>query len=228
MRTEICIIESAALEEAELDDHLRHLPDGRGERILSLRQQSARLGAIGGELMLDYGLYEFFGLKSRPEMSRGVHGKPYFADSGIFFNISHSGRYSVCAFGDRELGVDIQEFGGKSEADLFRLAEGAYSAYDRMLMEHSHACAETFYTLWALKESYLKYTGEGLSGGIDTFSFELGDPIRILRIFGEREEDNLLHFHTDLSIDGYVLASCTEVPDVHIRFIDKETIMSRL
>ena len=36
-------------------------------------------------------------------------GKPYFAKLRLYFNLSHSGDYCMCAVSDEEIGVDIQQ-----------------------------------------------------------------------------------------------------------------------
>ena len=37
----------------------------------------------------------------------GKHGKPYLKNySDVYFNISHSGKYVMCAAGDMEMGVE--------------------------------------------------------------------------------------------------------------------------
>lgn len=36
-------------------------------------------------------------------------GKPYFEGDPIYFSLSHSGKYAVCAISDSPIGVDIEE-----------------------------------------------------------------------------------------------------------------------
>jgi 4'-phosphopantetheinyl transferase len=43
-------------------------------------------------------------------IKKKIGGKPFLPDyPNIYFNMSHSGKYSVCAFSQNECGVDIQE-----------------------------------------------------------------------------------------------------------------------
>ena len=44
-----------------------------------------------------------------PEICTTSNGKPFFKDSNIFFNYSHSKNYVACAISNYELGIDIEE-----------------------------------------------------------------------------------------------------------------------
>lgn len=80
----------------------------------------------------------------------GKHGKPFFEDSDIYFNVSHSGEYVACAYGDKEVGVDIQK-----NKEL----------KDNLVKRISHEKDDTVNPLaiWVIKESYVKLLGQGLS-----------------------------------------------------------------
>jgi 4'-phosphopantetheinyl transferase len=62
-------------------------------------------------LLLRYALLRDFDCKKAPVLAYGRHGKPFFTDPAhIFFSLSHSGDWAVCAVSDEcELGVDIQK-----------------------------------------------------------------------------------------------------------------------
>ncbi len=89
-------------------------------------------------------------------------GKPYFEGSDICFSVSHSGRVWAVAFGHMPLGLDIEI---KRERPFESIAKRffAKSEYD-WLKKGGFA---DFFSVWTAKESYLKYTGEGIcSGGL--------------------------------------------------------------
>ena len=44
-----------------------------------------------------------------PEIYISSHGKPYFKNSNIYFNYSHSKNYIACAISHYEVGIDIEE-----------------------------------------------------------------------------------------------------------------------
>ncbi|MCI1655396.1 MAG: 4'-phosphopantetheinyl transferase superfamily protein [Lachnospiraceae bacterium] len=95
----------------------------------------------------------------------GPEGKPWIPDAPeIRFSISHSGCWWACAISDREVGLDIQE---ERSVHAERLAERFFHpAEAAWLRRHG---MDQFCRMWAYKESYLKYTGKGLSSGMDGF-----------------------------------------------------------
>ena len=93
------------------------------------------------------------------------NGKPYIqAAVPIFYNLSHSGDYVVCALSDREVGIDVQKIG----VDKFQLAQRFFHPNEIKNLAHCKPAdrIDLFYSYWTAKESFLKYTGTGLSGYI--------------------------------------------------------------
>jgi 4'-phosphopantetheinyl transferase len=107
-----------------------------------------------------------------------ARGKPCIISpqSALSFNLSHSGDWIVCAVGAGfELGVDVEYC--HPDRDLLRLAKRFFDA-----KEFAALCAlsteqriDRFYDYWTLKESWLKVTGLGISGGLDNAVFDLQD-----------------------------------------------------
>lgn len=89
------------------------------------------------------------------------NGKPYLtAAPDVHFSLSHSAAWAVCAVSDHPVGVDIQQCRSfkPNIADRFFHPDEV-----RYLSSLSPAERENaFYTLWALKESYVKADGRGL------------------------------------------------------------------
>ena len=92
------------------------------------------------------------------------NGKPFFADfSNIHFNASHSGDVCICTFSENNTGCDVEKLSENKR--LREIAKRFFSEEEqKLLAEHSQNFTESFFRLWTLKESYLKFTGEGLSG----------------------------------------------------------------
>lgn len=93
----------------------------------------------------------------------GEKGKPYFREIPLFFSLSHSGEYVLCAVSRREVGADIQKL---QPTDVLKLAGRFYSEPEYLALER---CADEkerqrfFFELWSRKEARGKLTGEGVA-----------------------------------------------------------------
>lgn len=107
--------------------------------------------------LLDLLLLDVCSLPS-PIFSSAPGGKPVLERAPFHFNISHSGSFALCGVGDAPLGVDVESIRPR-RAGLPR-----YVLSD-IEFDWFTSCGsrwEDFYTLWTLKESRVKYTGQGL------------------------------------------------------------------
>ena len=98
----------------------------------------------------------------------GGNEKPVLkSEKNLYFNISHSADYVTLAISDSEVGCDIQEIRTYNT----RVAGRNYCKKETEIIENSNKKDEVFIRLWALKESILKFTGKGLSGGLSSYDF---------------------------------------------------------
>lgn len=100
-----------------------------------------------------------------PVTETHANGKPYLKNMpDLYFNLSHSGDYVICALADSEIGVDIQQYRKNIKAGVLKkvLHESEKDLYQACTQEEKEAF---FFQIWAAKEAYAKYTGEGL--GVD-------------------------------------------------------------
>ncbi len=80
------------------------------------------------------------------------HGKPFFPDEpNLFFSLSHTDGYAVCAVGDKPCGIDIEAQREISEKIRIRFLGGA--------------APEEAILRWTRRESYGKYEGRGFFAG---------------------------------------------------------------
>ncbi|MCW3094178.1 MAG: 4-phosphopantetheinyl transferase [Ferruginibacter sp.] len=85
--------------------------------------------------------------------------KPYF-DENVHFNISHSGKYTICAISQtNQVGIDVEEINAIPLGDFTELFYE--EEWQRVL--NSQDSLKAFYTLWTKKESFLKVIGSGLN-----------------------------------------------------------------
>lgn len=161
--------------------------------------------SLGAEICLIYALHKL-GIERLPEITVGEHGKPYFKDkNGIFFSLSHSGDFVLCAVSDTEVGCDIEKI---AEADpgiarhFFTAAE-----HDRIAsLPDKAAKTKEFYRYWVLKESFLKATGRGLSLSLDKFEINTDGPITVSQTAYKRD----FFFSEYDGITGYCCAVCSK------------------
>ncbi len=107
------------------------------------------------------------------EFARREQGKPYLANSPIYFNLSHSGNFAVLAVTTLgEIGIDIETIRPRN---FLAIAERYYHA-DELAHLLALPAAERehyFFKLWTLKEAFFKATGGGISSGLDKAVFDL-------------------------------------------------------
>ncbi len=99
--------------------------------------------------------------------THGTYGKPMLDVPGgrLCFNLSHSGSMAAIALAESmEIGIDIEQMrSGLSPEEL----AGSLSK-DEMEALRKDGSPAAFYRLWTRKEAYLKATGEGLNGPLDS------------------------------------------------------------
>lgn len=125
------------------------------------RVRTKHISEMGGRL-LEYAVSRLYRI-GIPELSRskGEHGKPYFRNHPeVHFNISHSGNLVICAVSDFETGLDIQE---KSRMNTDRIAKKVMSPDEHKKYLTSSERQDFFYRVWVMKESYVKWTGDGIT-----------------------------------------------------------------
>jgi len=96
-------------------------------------------------------------------------GKPLFTSFEEFnFNLSHSGSWVVCGVDKNKIGVDVEEV----KSIDFNISDLFFSEREKEYLA-ARMDYDTFYSIWSLKESYIKMLGEGLSHPLNNFSIVL-------------------------------------------------------
>jgi len=153
---------------------LQVLSPERLEKITQFRNmRDKKLSAIA-YLLLMYGLKKEYGIVEKVTFAFSGNGKPYLKNfPDIFFNISHCELGVVCAIADEEVGIDIEKVEKfEEEVAKYICNENEYNS-----LVKSADKALDFCKLWTIKESILKYTGEGicvdLKKVLDTFHLNI-------------------------------------------------------
>ncbi|HML59400.1 MAG TPA: 4'-phosphopantetheinyl transferase superfamily protein [Solidesulfovibrio sp.] len=96
---------------------------------------------------------------------RNRYGKPAVEDGGMFFNMSHSGKFCLVGLSrGHALGVDVQCH--VPVDDMGALAMEVFSSEECRLLDGTPPGRRraAFFDMWARKEALLKYIGTGMTG----------------------------------------------------------------
>ncbi len=187
------------------EELFRLIPPERQEKVSRfLRDEDKYLSLCAG-LLLEEGIRQL-GLSAEPTLAVTDKGKPYFYDlPGVFFNLSHSGHFAVCVFSDRQVGVDMECIRCFDD----RLAEFVFHGDEigRVREEAGDTACDALYTrLWTMKESIMKYYGEGLA--LEPKDIHIG---RGGQIIGVKGHPDARHLHiSGISTAETELSVCSE------------------
>lgn len=99
-------------------------------------------------------------MRMLPDIAVTKRGKPWFpGHPHCHFNLSHSGAYVLCGLANVPIGVDIEETVPRKD----RLAQYIMGISELVRYAECPDNDKMLYTLWTLKESYVKCTGEGIT-----------------------------------------------------------------
>jgi len=188
-------------------------------RFKRIRQQFVATHAVLRILLAGYLRTEpntltfFHSAKNKPAL-----GPPY-ADSGISFNVAHSGGVALLAFvRRRKIGVDVEQI----RRDLDFVAIHRFFApheQNQLAAVPADERLEAFFRCWTRKEAYIKAKGEGLSLPLDQFDVSLAarDTNALLSTRPDGSEAALWSLREVSAGPGYVAALCVAGHDWSLR-----------
>ncbi len=172
----------------------------RQQKVDAYRLPKDKHLSLGAGVLLEQGLSRL-GIQNA-SLVCGENKKPYLKGCrNLFFSLSHSEPYAVCAFFDKEIGIDIEKLSEVSESVIKRVTtEKEYALLTKLGGEPKK---EQFIRLWTVKESYVKYLGKGLSLSPGKLTVDFGENITIMHE-GEKAEVVFQEF----SLPGYKITVC--------------------
>ncbi|MBR3173799.1 MAG: 4'-phosphopantetheinyl transferase superfamily protein [Eubacterium sp.] len=188
---------------AIFNSQIENITEGRLERIEKSQSTADKLRLMGSGLMINFIKTKYF---VDSDVATDKHGKPYFVNSDLKFNLSHSGRYVVAAVSDYEIGIDIQ----KKKADKHRIAEKNFLQGECAYInagandEERH---QRFCEVWTLKEAYLKNIGMGLRKPLNSFEIVFRPEGPVIR---NQTEFKCTQFKMN---DKYIVSICKDIND---------------
>lgn len=156
------------------------------------RKRSLGAGIIIKKILNENGLSEC-------DLKYSENEKPVV--DNLFFNISHAGDYVVGVLSDCEVGCDIE----KNDNAPLKIAEHYFYSSELDYIKTANDKNKVFFTLWTLKESYMKMTGRGMSLALDAFEVA---PTADGFILGKSQKKR--GFFRTMEFDGYIFSVCNE------------------
>ncbi len=188
-----------------VDDLLSRVEPTKEVRLRRFVRQEDKLRGLFADLLIRDLIMQRTGLKNEEiEFFTNQYGKPFLKGmDDVQFNLSHSGNWVVAVIDDQKVGIDIEQI---QSIDL-DIAKHYFSESEHKdLMRHGDRLAY-FFTLWSLKESYIKILGEGLSHPLNAFSICFKEDGEIMIYVEGKQLDNI--FFTQYDVDpGYKMGIC--------------------
>lgn len=161
---------------------------GKRARILRFYREEDRVRGLIADILARRCIIRETGLQNHQiEFYTNDYDKPFLKDRDDFqFNLSHSGIWVVGAVDKQPIGIDVERI---QPIDLDISANYFSPDEHRDLMAQEDKFAY-FFTLWSLKESYIKIVGKGLSLPLNSFSIKFFNPTDIrIKAEGQLLED---------------------------------------
>lgn len=130
-----------------------------------------RIRSLCGEILSRYIIIKKLNINNNEIiLKKREYGKPYIEGYKFDFNISHSGKWVVCAGGNIDaVGVDIEAI---RDIDM-KIAEEYFTAREAENIKSKNGIdrLNCFFKFWTLKESHIKCTGNGLREPLNSIEF---------------------------------------------------------
>lgn len=131
-----------------------------------------QLRSLLSDLLIRYIVINKFQLKNADLIfCKNAYGKPLLKNIPNFhYNISHSGKWIVCAIHSQQIGIDIE----KIRYLDFNILLQSFSEHEKTYFTNDgkHDISKTFFYVWTLKESYVKALGKGLYIPLNSFTIK--------------------------------------------------------
>jgi len=138
-------------------------------------------------------------------LKRTENGKPYFYDEDIFFNGAHSKDLKAVIISRKLVGIDVEFI---KKRNFLEIAKEYFSFNEYKYLKSSFRIEIDFFTLWTLKEAYIKAFGKKI--------FDIKDSIEV--DLNERAVYNSddLFFASFIVDNSYIISICCDIKDVDV------------
>jgi 4'-phosphopantetheinyl transferase len=153
---------SAKLPKLKFKKYIDDLPSPIKKQILGYHRWQDQQASLFGKLLLKQGLKRSINIHGNPlvNIQYSKYSRPFINGILVDFNISHSGEYVVCAFGNGcRVGIDIEQMKTIDPSEF----KPYFSANENQFIQLNES---RFFYVWTRKEAFLKATGSGLTDNL--------------------------------------------------------------
>ena len=142
-----------------LQQLLNRVAPDKKERLLRFYHEEDKLRGLFADLLIRDAIMQKTGLGNEEiSFTTNDYGKPFLQGrEDVQFNLSHSGQWVVGVIDNRPVGIDVERV---QEIDL-DISRNYYSPDEHQDLMSKTDKFDYFFTLWALKEGYIKILGKG-------------------------------------------------------------------
>lgn len=142
------------------------LPLWRQEKARRIKNESAFCASVGAGTLWQRVMARH-GIKADAPVDILPAGKPMLRDSGLFFSLSHSGPWALCAVSDSPVGADVQE----PRPARISIAR-RFCPAERQWLEGLPPAEQNqaLLRLWARKEAWVKAESQDRMLGLDEYN----------------------------------------------------------
>lgn len=138
-------------------DRVKTLLSGAQQDYLIKINEKKRVQSLAVRALLMLMLEKYYPHLSVSALCVEKSGKPYLEGREVFISLTHSGDFVGCALSERPIGIDVEKIRPVSERLISRACTDEEQAYV------AAGGTDSFFTLWTLKESYIKAQDCGFS-----------------------------------------------------------------
>jgi 4'-phosphopantetheinyl transferase len=196
---------SKPIKKENFDQLLACVSQEKRMRIRRFFKEEDRIRGLMADILIRYIIIRKLGLKNEDiEFYTNDYGKPFLKEREDFqFNLSHSGIWVVGAVDNRPIGIDVERI---QPIDL-DISKNYFSPDEHQDLMSQADRFSYFFTLWSLKESYIKIKGKGLSMPLNSFSIKFFRPGEIRIKAKDRLLENIFFVQYDIHRE-YKMAVC--------------------
>ncbi|KRF09962.1 hypothetical protein ASG93_18665 [Paenibacillus sp. Soil787] len=214
---------SEELDRQKFDRMFHQLSREKQSKVRRMLKYDDAVRSLMGELLVKYAIGSMTNLPwHQIRFGMNAYGKPHLdGTDSVYFNVSHSGDWVVCAIDSDAVGIDVE----KIHSMDMQIALQFFSAaeYEQLMtLPSSHRLAY-FFDIWTLKESLIKADGRGLSLALDSFSIhKQGSDIQLIA-GDEIAKYHFKQYEIDPSYKLSLCAKSSHFPDKVIH-VDVDTL----